>query len=114
LSGTADCLARTLGCKTEVLYTRPVGYTWLPGVFAILVGVEPHEVLNVLNGTNRRLPRRVTGPNGEPLLAIFGRTGHRRLVVFLRHDAGLDWQIIGGRPMTDAEVTEYDTWEAEQ
>jgi hypothetical protein len=103
-----------LGCKTKLLYTRPVGYTWLPGVFAILVGVEPHEVLQVLNGTGRRLPRRVVGPIGEPLLAIFGRTGPRRLVVFVRHDAGMDWQIVGARTMTDAEVTEYDRWEAEQ
>lgn len=105
---------RRLPRKAEVSYTRGVGYTWLPGVFAILVGVEPHEVLQVLNGTGRRLPRRVIGPHGEALLAIFGRTGSRRLVAFVRHDTGLDWQIVGARAMTDAEVAEYDTWEAEQ
>ena len=95
-------------------YTLGVGYTWLPGVFAILVGVEPHEVLQVLNGEGPRLPRRVIGPHGEPLLAIHGRTASRRLVVFVRHDTGLDWQIVGARAMTDAEVTEYDTWETGQ
>jgi hypothetical protein len=91
-----------------------VGYTWLPGVFAVLVGVEPSEVMKVLTGAGQRLPRRVVGPNGEPLLAIYGRTGPRRLVVFIRHETGMDWQILGARTMTAAEAAEYDTWEADR
>jgi hypothetical protein len=92
-----------------------VGYTWLPGRLAILADVEPFEVIQVLDGTGRRLPRRVTAANGLPLLGILGRTAAGRgLVVYLRHDGGLDWTIVGVRPMTPGEVTEYEKWEAEQ
>ncbi len=92
-----------------------VGYTWMPGRFAVLLDVEPYEVMQVLDGTGRRLPRRTTGPHGLPLLGILGRTGAGRdLVVYLRHDGGLDWTIVGARPMTAAEAIEYEKWEAQQ
>jgi hypothetical protein len=93
-----------------------VGYRWLPGRFAILMDVESFEVMQVLDGTTRRqLPRRVTAPNGLPLLGILGRTASGRgLVVYLRHDGGLDWTIVGARPMTQPEDIEYEKWEAEQ
>jgi hypothetical protein len=98
-----------------VYYTSAVGYTWLPGRLAVLTDVEPAEVMQVLDGTGRRLPRRVTGPHGLPLLGILGRTATGRgLVVYVRHDGGLDWTIVGVRPMTYAEVVEYEKWEAEQ
>jgi hypothetical protein len=92
-----------------------VGYTWLPGLFAVLVNVEPYEVMQVLDGPGRRLPRRVTGPRGLPLVGILGRSAAgRELVVYVRHDGGLDWTIVGARPMTPAESTEYKQWEAQQ
>jgi hypothetical protein len=92
-----------------------VGYKWLPGRFAVLVDVEPYEVTQVLDGPGRRLPRRATGPNGLPVLGILGRTTTGRgLVVFVRHDGGLDWTIVGARPMTSAEGVEYEKWEAQQ
>jgi hypothetical protein len=92
-----------------------VGYTWLPGRFAILVDVEPYEVMHILERPGRQLPRRAIGPHGLPLVGIFGRTAAgRALVVYVRHDAGLDWTIVGARPMTAAEFAEYEKWEAEQ
>jgi hypothetical protein len=92
-----------------------VGYTWLPGRFAILVDVEPYEVMQVLDGPARRWPRRVTGPRGLAMLAILGRTAAGRgLVVYVRHHQGLDWTIVGARATTAAELAAYDTWEAQQ
>lgn len=92
-----------------------MGYSWLPGRFAILVGVESSEVMQVLDGASRHLPRRVTAANGLRLVAILGRTASGRgLVVFVRHDDGLDWTIVGARPMTQPEGVEYEKWEAEQ
>lgn len=92
-----------------------MGYTWLPGRFAILAGVEPYEVMQVLLGPGRRLPRRVRSPHGLAMLAIRGRTTTGRgLVVFVRHDEGLDWTIVGARAMTPAEGAEFEQWEAQQ
>jgi hypothetical protein len=100
---------------TNSSYAGGVVYKWLPGRFAILLDVEPPEVLEVLDDTARRWPRRHVGPGGLPLLAIFGRTKlGRGLIVYLRHDEGFDWTIVGGREMTPAESTEYDKWEAQQ
>jgi hypothetical protein len=71
--------------------------------------------VQVLEGSGRRLPRRAIGPHGLQLLGVFGRsTAGRGLVVYVRHDAGLDWTIVGARPMTAAESAEYEKWEAEQ
>lgn len=94
---------------------RGVVYRWLPGRFAILVDVEPHEVMQVLTGPGRRLPRPAIGPHGIPLVGILGRTeAGRGLVVYVRHDGGMDWTIVVGRPMTTEEAAEFDEWEAEQ
>ncbi len=103
-----------LACKTVLFYSAGVGYTWLPGLFALLVDVEPHEVMQVLQGDSRRRPRPALGPRGLAVLAIFGRsTAGRDIVVIVRHLAGMDWQIVGARPMTAAEAAEFDK-EAEQ
>jgi hypothetical protein len=92
-----------------------MGYRWMPGLFAILDGVEPDEVMQVLDGPDRRWPRPTTGPRGLPMLALLGRarTG-RPIVVYVRHDQGLDWEIIAARPMTAGEADEFDRWEARQ
>jgi hypothetical protein len=92
-----------------------VGYTWLPGPFAVLLGVEPYEVMQILEGVGRRWPRRTTGPHGLAMVGILGRTAAgRELVVYVRHDSGLDWIIVGARAMTSAEAAEYKQWEAQQ
>ena len=71
--------------------------------------------MQVLDGPGRRLPRRTIGPHGLPLVGILGRTAAGRdLVVYVRHDTGLDWTIVGARPMTAAESADYDKWEAQQ
>lgn len=96
-------------------YTCRVGYTWLPGRFAVLVNVEPFEVMQVLEGPGRRWPRQAVGPRGLALVGILGRTAAgRELVVYVRHDGGLDWTIVGARPMTAAESAEHKQWEAQQ
>jgi hypothetical protein len=38
----------------------------------------------------------------------------RGLVDYVRRDAGLDWTIVGARPMTAAESAEFEKWEADQ
>lgn len=95
-----------------------MGYTWLPGLFALLLDVEPGEVMQVLDGVGgRRWPKPVTGPAPQhlPMLAVFGRTqAGRTLVVLVRHIDQLDWQIIGARPMTHDETGQYARWEAQQ
>jgi hypothetical protein len=82
---------------------------------AILVDVEPYEVMQVLDGPGCRLPWRVVGPHGIPMVGILGRTAAGRgVLVYVRHDTGLDWTIVGARPMTPTESIEYDKWEAER
>lgn len=94
-------------------YAVPVGYTWLPGRFSILVAVEAYEVMQVLEGFGRRWPRPVTGPRGLPMVGVFGRTSAGRcIVVYIRHDHDLEWTIVGSRPMTPGEIAEFDQWEA--
>ena len=91
-----------------------MGFTWLPGLFAVLADVEPGEVMQMLGGTGRRWPRRAVGPHGIPVLAILGRTkAGRPITVYARHDGGLDYAIIAARPMTPVELDEFEVWEAQ-
>jgi hypothetical protein len=91
-----------------------VGFKWLPGLLAVLIDVEPGEVMQMLEGGGRRWPRPATGPNGIPVLAILGRTkSGRPIAVYVRQDDGLDYTIIAGRPMSVIEQAEYEAWEAQ-
>ena len=76
-----------------------------------LVGIEPHEVRQVLEAT-RRWPRTGTGPSDTPVLTVWGRTRTGRgLIVALYHLGGFTWKILGARDMTGPESAEYTRWE---
>jgi hypothetical protein len=91
-----------------------VGFTWIPGLFAVLTDVEPGEVMQMLGGAGRRWPRRSIGPHGIPVLAILGRTRTGRpITVYARREEGFDYGIIAARPMTAAELDEFERWEAQ-
>lgn len=91
-----------------------MGYEWLPFALAALRNVEPHEVMEAINGA-LRWPRRAAGPGGMPVVTIWARTrSGRPLITVVRHLDGFDWQILGAREMTSAETGEYDRWEAAQ
>jgi hypothetical protein len=91
-----------------------VGFKWLPGLFAVLIDVEPGEVMQMLTGPGRRWPRTAVGPHGIPVLAILGRTkAGRAIMAYVRHDEGLDYAIIAARPLDADELADFETWEAQ-
>jgi len=89
-----------------------VGYEWLEIGLQRLRGIEPHEVMQVLTAKVRRpVPGR--GPDGHPVLTIWGRTYEGRLlIVGTRQLTKWDRQIIGAREMRPSEIAEYEAWEA--
>lgn len=94
------------------VYAARVGFEWLPGVLAVLRGVEPYEVMQVLMAA-RRWPRPVIGPAGVALVTVWGRTSAGRLlIVVVRRSGGFDWWIVGAREMNAAEAVEHERWEA--
>ena len=79
----------------QTVYAGRVGYEWLPGVMAILRGVEPYEVMQALTA-GRRWPRPVIGPGDVPLVTVWARTqAGRLLIVVIRRAGGFDWWIVG-------------------
>ena len=91
-----------------------MGYEWLAATLAALTGIEPHEVLAVLQAEHR-WPRPAAGPGGVRVLTVWGRTGTgRHLIVVLRPANPFDWWIVGARDMNPAEAADYDRWEAQQ
>ena len=93
-------------------YHSHVGYEWLDIGLQKLRGIEPQEVMQILNGKTRR-PVPGYGPDGHWVLTIWGRTKEGRpLIVVIRPLSGFDWQILTARPMTDAQLTEFEAWEA--
>jgi hypothetical protein len=92
-----------------------VPFHWSPLAFAQLVGIEPYEVMQVLQGKRPRWPVRKVHPAGLRVLEIWGRTQTGRgLVVITREVRGsrFDYQILGAREMTAVEAAQYDEWEA--
>lgn len=88
-----------------------MGYEWLEAGLQALRGIEPHEVVQVLS-SRRRWPRAAVGPDGHPVLTIWGRTqAGRALVVVTRRLSRWDWQIIGARDLTVQEQSEFEAWE---
>lgn len=76
-----------------------------------LVGIEPHEVRQVLAATHR-WPRPGTGPGGLPILSVWARTdAGRPLIVALYRSGGFTWKIVGARDLTDTEKVEFADWE---
>jgi hypothetical protein len=89
-----------------------VGYEWLPAGLTSLRGIQPFEVLQVLNSKTRR-PIPATGPDGHQVLTIWGRpTAERGLIVAVRPLSRWDWQIISARRMTEQETALHEAWEA--
>jgi hypothetical protein len=89
-----------------------MGYHWLPGLLAILRGIEPHEILQALEATDR-WPRAATGSDGQPYLTIWARTvAGRPIMVVTKADGQLDWTIIGAQPLTPGQAAEFAAWEA--
>lgn len=92
-------------------YDGAMGYEWWAPGLAMLVGVEPHEVSQVL-AARRRLPLDATF-NGLRVIAIYGRTARGRLLaVLIRQVAGHDQQILFARVATDNERMRFEAWEA--
>ena len=92
-----------------------MGWKWAPFFVLDWLGdrkLEPHEVMQVLNGA-RRWPRLGTDSIGMQPLTIWGRTSTgRALLVALRPLTGRDWEIIGARDLTPSELDELEAWEA--
>ena len=62
--------------------------------------------------SQRRWPHPAVGPDGHPVLTIWGRTqAGRPLVVVTRRLSRLDWQIIGARELTTQEKAGFEAWE---
>jgi hypothetical protein len=92
-----------------------MGWIWAP--FFVMdylgaSGIEPHEVMAILNG-KIRWPRPAVASTGHAPLTIWGRTGAGRpLVVAVRPLEGRDWEIVGARVLTPGELGELEEWEA--
>jgi hypothetical protein len=88
-------------------------YVWLPVALAMLRGIEPYEVMQVLYA-KRRLP--VPGRSGDvPIIAICGRTNAGRpLAVAVRRTGRLNQEIVGARDLNPDELARFEHWEAEQ
>ena len=95
----------------RTFYTTGVGYEWWPWALDNLVGIEAYEVSQVI-AARRRLPLALT-VNGLPAIGILGRTtAGRPLLVAVRRLTEFDQQIIGAREQTDAELAQFEAWEA--
>ncbi|HYN97674.1 MAG TPA: hypothetical protein VES42_27870 [Pilimelia sp.] len=85
-------------------------YEWEEWALRALVGIEPGEVRQVVEG-GRRWPRPADG-GALRVLTLWGRTrAGRPLIVAVHHAGGFIWKIIGAREMTAAELAEFDRWE---
>jgi hypothetical protein len=90
-----------------------VPYRWLAEALALLAGVEPYEVLQVLSA-DQRMPVPATA-QGIRILTISGRTRTGRpLIVAVRTVGPFDHLIIGAREMTPAERARFEKWEEGQ
>lgn len=95
-----------------------MGWKWAP--FFVMewlgaAGIEPHEVLQVLQGEHRWPRAAVSASNGLRPLTIWGRTRTgRALIVAVRHLDGRDWEIVGARALIPQELAELEKWEADR
>jgi hypothetical protein len=88
-----------------------VGYVWPSWALAALQGIEPGEVLQVLNAP-RRWPRVGRSDLGLNVLTIWGRTrAGRPLPVAVRPTGEWDFEILGARPLRPDQVAELQKWE---
>ena len=96
------------GCTT----LAGVPFRWLPIALESLRGIEPYEVQQAL-AAPVRWPRLAYSEAGLPVLTIWARTDSGRgLIVAVRRNDPMDWDIIGVREMRRDEVLTFDEWEA--
>ena len=89
-------------------------FEWPDWALAGLRGIEPGEVLQVLNA-ERRWPRTAVSDTGMQVLTVWGRTRTgRALLVAVRQISQWDWQILGARNLKPKEAEELTTWEEGQ
>ncbi|WP_088283646.1 hypothetical protein [Kineosporia sp. A_224] len=89
-----------------------MGYEWVWEVLDKLIGVEPHEVSQVL-AARRRWPRPAVTVEGFEVLTIWGRTKTGRpLLVALKSKDEWDWWIVGARELDPGETAQLEAWEA--
>lgn len=84
---------------------------WIPAGLKALRGIRQHEADEAL-ANPRRWPR-PAWVDAIPVLTIWARTdAGRPLIVAVRKSGRLDQRVIGARAMTQAELAEFETWEA--
>jgi hypothetical protein len=95
-------------------YTDDVAFWWASGALEWLarLGIEPYEVLHVLQ-CDKRWPRQGHTPAGA-VPTVWGRTrtGRALLVVLWPERDSLDAYITAARELTAAEEAELRRWEA--
>lgn len=88
-------------------------YVWEEWALRALVGIEAHEVRQVLEAV-RRWPRPAHDRRNRDAgcLTIWGRTlVGRALLVAVFHEGDYTWQIIGARQLTPHELATFTRWE---
>ena len=96
-------------------YNVPMPYEWLQLALSQVqqAGIAAYEVVQVL-GAARRWPRPAASDIGE-VLTIWGRTKRGDgLIVAVRHSGGFNFDIVGARRMSEAEMSEFEGWEGSQ
>ena len=95
-----------------------MAFSWGPDpvmAWVIAAGLEPGEVLYALS-TDPRWPRPARDPvTGLHTVMFWSRTSSGRAITVVTRRVGeRDWEIIGARPLTQAEEAELAEWEAER
>ena len=90
-----------------------MAFTWSYAALASLMGIEPHEVRQALQGS---WPRLGHSPDlSLTAVTFWGRTDTgRALLVATRRVGARDWEIVGARDLTPAELAELEQWEADR
>lgn len=87
-------------------------YSWLLIALESLRGIEPYEVNQAL-AAPVRWPRMARSDAGLPVVTIWARTdAGRGLIVVIRPDGPMNWEIVGARAMRADEALTFDEWEA--
>ena len=89
-----------------------MAFEWLYDALSRLRGIEPHEVHEALRA-QRRWPRQACDDTvGLRVVTIWARTdGGRPLIVATRQGRSWNWQCLGARDMSPAEVQLFERWE---
>ncbi|MEC3918235.1 hypothetical protein [Nocardia sp. CDC160] len=92
-------------------------YEWLPWLAARLTqaGLTHAEIIEALD-SQRRWPRMSTSKDGLRVLQVWARTkAGKPIIIALRAMGGLNWQIIGAKPMTNPQdIADFEEWESQR